>query len=165
MDLELQSFDIVEVVFSKKDCKDYIKKLIAAVDKNDKYSDDALKLFDRVNGEGGFQLKNITSKYAGQADINGGNRVVYLRPKSPYGNSRLDEHSTNGYAVAVLNELMHHARKDGVYEDRSLGKAAFKLLTPAEQSKYPLPDPHNVDKNSSYFHSLFNLHCHSLTGE
>jgi YD repeat-containing protein len=148
------------------DCRDYIKKLLDAVNpKNDLYSDDPLKLFDRVNGEGGFQLRNIRSKEAGEASFSGGKRVIYIRPIYSYSDSRLDEHSTNGYSITVLNELMHHARKSGVYEDRPLAEAAFKLLDPQQQAEHPLPQSHDVDINSSYFHSLLNLHCHSLTGE
>ena len=30
---------------------------------------------------------------------------------------------------------------------------------------HPLPKTSDVDTNSAYFHSLFNLHCRSLTGE
>jgi hypothetical protein len=148
------------------DCADYIKKLLAqAGTKYGKaFSDNALDLFDRV-GQAGFKLKKI--KYAGESDFNGNRRVVYINPGSLSGaeDDRHLEHYRNGYAVTALNELMHHARKSGVYTDAQLAAAAFRLLTPDEQLKNPLPRSNGVEANSKYFHPLFNLHCRSVTGE
>jgi len=67
--------------------------------------------------------------------------------------------------VTALNELMHHAKKSGVYLDRELAVAIFPLLSSEQQAAHPLPQTSDVDANSAYFHSLFNLHCRSLTGE
>jgi hypothetical protein len=77
----------------------------------------------------------------------------------------VDEHTTNGYAVTVVNELMHHARQSGVYDDRVLARGAFSLLTPDEQTRNPLPKSGNAETNSKYFHALLKLHCRSATGE
>jgi hypothetical protein len=79
---------------SDTDCRDYIKKLIARVSQTNKaYSDNPLDLFDRVQREGGFHLKNMSAKDAGKAGFTGGKRVVYIRPVFSYGDTRLDEHS------------------------------------------------------------------------
>jgi len=107
----------------------------------------------------------MSAKDAGKAGFTGGKRVVYIRPVFSYGDTRLDEHSINGYAVTALNELMQQARDTGVYTDRSLAQAAFKVLDPDLRGKYPLPKTQDEDTNSGYFHSLLNLRCHSLTGE
>ncbi len=150
----------------KGDCADYIKKLLDQVSTNygKAFSTDALDLFDRV-GQAGFQLKKI--KYTREADFVGNRRVVYITPGTLSGGEgeRVLEHSRNGYAVTALNELMHHARNSGVYTDRMLAEAAFKLLTPDERLQHPLPKSKDVITNSKYFHPLFNLHCRSVTGE
>jgi hypothetical protein len=116
-------------------------------------------------GQAGFKLKKI--KYSGLADFIGNRRVVYINPVALSGaeDDRHLEHSRNAYAVIALNELMHHARKSGIYTDAQLAAAAFRLLTPDEQLKKPLPPSNNVEANSKYFHPLFNLHCRSVTGE
>jgi len=116
-------------------------------------------------GQAGFQLKKI--KYTGEADFVGNRRVVYITPGTLSGGEgdRVLERSRNGYAVTALNELMHHARNSGVYTDRMLAEAAFKLLTPDERLQHPLPKSKDVITNSKYFHPLFNLHCRSVTGE
>jgi len=146
----------------KTDCADFIKRLIgAASTKGKASSDDPLTLFDRVNGQAGFKLKNIDPKYGALSSFEGNGRVVYMQPHSSSADPRLLEHSNNAYAVTVLNELMHHARNSGVYTDRTLGLALFKLLTPGQQKEHPVPTSSDVIVNSKYFHSLFNLHCRS----
>lgn len=150
----------------KGDCAEYIKDLLAKVSAKygKAFSDDASDLFDRV-GQAGFKLKKI--KYAGLANFEGNRRVVYINPGTLSGgeDERHLEHSRNGYAVTALNELMHHARNSGVYTDAQLAYAAFQLLDPDEQLKRRLPKSNDVIANSKYFHSLFNLHCRSTTGE
>lgn len=125
-----------------------------------------MDLFDRVQSEGGFKLRRLELDHAGDATFEANKRVIYLQQRSVSGDPRVDEHTTNGYAVSVLNELMHHARdRGGVYEDRVLARAAYLLLTPDEQAKNKLPKSRNAETNSKYFHALLNLHCHSATGE
>jgi hypothetical protein len=151
----------------KGDCADYIKKLLAEVASNygEAFSDDPSKLFNRVQGEGGFHLKKM--KYDGEANFNGNSRVVYIKPRTLSGSEsdRVIEHTKNGYAVTALNELMHHARNSGVYTDRMLAEAAYNLLTPWGQFGHPLPKSNDVIANSKYFHPFLNLHCRSITGE
>jgi hypothetical protein len=45
------------------------------------------------------------------------------------------------------------------------GKPEGELPDLEDVQRDSLPTSDDVDTNSSYFHSLFNLHCHSLTGE
>ena len=147
------------------DCEEYIKKLLAQVSTNGKaFSDDALDLFDRV-GQSGFKLKKI--KDSGQTNFEGNRRVVYINPGTLSGgeDERHLNHDMNAYAVTALNELMHHARKSGIYTDRMLAEAAFQLLTPEERLNNPLPKSKSENANSEYFHPLFNNHCRSPSGE
>ncbi|HEU4837636.1 MAG TPA: hypothetical protein VFS90_24615, partial [Pyrinomonadaceae bacterium] len=148
------------------DCANFIQRLFAAVAgiKGDTYSDDPMKLFERVNRQAGFKLKN-TSPYGGQATREGNKRVIYINPVLSSSDPRLIEHTQNAYAVTALNEIVHHARKSGLYDDRTLSRAIFTLLTPEQRAQNPLPKTSNVEVNSVYFHSLFKLHCRSLTGE
>ncbi len=132
--------------------------------KGEAFSDDPMKLFKRVQEELGFRLGD-TGKYAGLAEIIKGKRRITLRPADSTADPRLAEHQANAYAVAALNELMHHAKKSGVYLDRELAVAAFPLLEPEQRAANPLPDTSDVYTNSVYFHSVFKLHCRSLTGE
>ena len=96
-------------------------------------------------------------------------QVVSVKLKSVPVNSttdpRLSEHQAYAYAVTALNELMHQAKTSGMYSDRELAMAIFPLLSDELKAAHPLPNTIDRDKNSSYFHSLFNLHCRSLTGE
>jgi hypothetical protein len=91
--------------------------------------------------------------------------VVYINPVSSSNDAREVEHAQNAYALTALNELMHHASKSGFYNDRTLAQAIFTLLTPDQRAAHPLPKSSDVDVNSKYFHSLFKLHCRSVTGE
>jgi hypothetical protein len=96
----------------------------------------------------------------------GGDDLDDLLLLPPWGeDDRHLEHYKNGYAVTAVNELLHYARNSGVYTNAQLGYAAFQLLDPDEQLKRRLPKSNDVDANSKYFHSLFNLHCRSTTGE
>lgn len=158
---------VSEVVNNPKtDCAEFIQKLLGAAAKYGKaFSDNAMDLFDRVQREAGFKLKRLASNHGGEAGFEGSKRVIYIQPRSSSGNSRELEHTMNAMAVTVVNELMHQARNGGTYEDRTLGRSIFTLLSPEEQAKHPLPRTDDVEVNSKYFHSLFNLHCRSVTGE
>jgi YD repeat-containing protein len=157
----------VTAIVTKRECADYIHELLSATAAigGEAFSYDALDLYNRVQSEGGFKLKRLKADHAGEADIRRGKRVVYLQPRTIDKDPRVVEHTNNGYAVTVVNELMHHARKKGVYDDRTLARAAFSLLTREEQIDNPLPKSHDVEANSKYFHPFVNLHCRSLTGE
>jgi len=144
------------------DCAEFIKKLIGNL--KGAFSDDPIKLFERVEKGKGFRLGN-TGKYAGLSGITSGKREVTIRPVSSTTDPRLSEHQAYAYAVTALNELMHHAKNSGVYSDRELAVAIFPLLSSDQQAANPLPRTNDVYTNSAYFHSLFNLHCRSLTGE
>jgi hypothetical protein len=145
------------------DCAEFIKILLGKA--NEKaFSDDPMKLFERVESEKGFRLGN-TGKSGGLAVMTGGKREIIISPVSATNDPRLSEHQAYAYAVKVLNELMHHAKSTGRYDDRDLARAIAKSITPAELAAHPLPRTSDVDANSKYFHSLFNLHCRSLTGE
>lgn len=103
----------------KTDCAEFIKKLIAAVSTKGKaFSDDPMKVFDRVQSQAGFKLKNMT--YGGLTSREGNKCVVYLRPAAFTDDPRLVEHTNCAYAVTALNELMHHSRDSGFYSDREL---------------------------------------------
>jgi hypothetical protein len=121
------------------DCAEFIKRLIAKAEAIDgkAFSEDPLVLFDRIQRQAGFKLKNIS--YSGEANREGDKRVVYINPVSAPGDPRVVDHSQNAYAVTALNELMHHASKSGFYSDRTLAQAIFSLLTPREQQANPLP--------------------------
>lgn len=147
----------------KTGCAEFIKKLIGNL-KDKAFSDDPMKLFERVEKEKGFRLGN-TGKYAGLSSMPNGKRQVKIGPIGSTADSRLSEHQAYAYAVTVLNELMHHAKNSGMYSDRDLARAISKLLAPDELAANPLPKTSDVDTNSVYFHSLFNRHCRSLTGE
>lgn len=148
-------------IVNKKECAEYISNLLEAASEKSGpvFSYNALDLFDRVQREGGFHLKQLETDWAGASSFVGTKRVIYLKPRSVSDNPRVDEHTANGYAVTVVNELMHHARKSGVYNDRVLARAAFSLLTADEQAENPLPTSNNEETNSKYFHPLFKLHC------
>ena len=104
----------------------------------------------------GFRLGN-TGKYGGLAVMNGGKREVILHPTSATSDPILSEHQANAYAVRALNELMHHAKMSGRYDDRDLARAIAKSIAPDELAAHPLPKTSDVETNSKYFHSLFNL--------
>ena len=144
------------------DCAEFIKKLIGNM--KGAFSDDPMKLFERVEKEKGFTLGN-TGKYAGVSDMPNGKRQVRIRPVGSTADSRLSEHQAYAYAMTALNELMHHARDSGLYLDRELAIGISKLLSRDELAAHPLPKTNDVETNSTYFHSLFKLHCRSLTGE
>ena len=103
----------------------------------------------------------------GGASREGNKRVVYLKTKFLTGqeSDKLLEHMRNAYAVNALNELMHHARKSGFYNDRALAEAIFPLLTDKEKLENPLPASSDYRVNGMYFHRLFNTRCRSVTGE
>ena len=147
----------------KTDCADFIKKLIGNL-KGKAFSDNPMKLFERVQQEKGFRLGN-TGKYAGLSGMPDGKRQVTIRPVDSTADARLSEHQAYAYAVTALNELMHQAKNSGLYLDRELAVAIFPLLSGELQAAHPLPKTNDVDTNSAYFHSLFNLHCRSITGE
>ncbi len=145
------------------DCAKFLKILLGNA--NEKaFSDDPIKLIERVEGEKGFRLGN-TGKYWGLAAMTGGKREIILRPVNATNDPRLAEHQAYAYAMRALNELMHHAKLSGRYDDRDLARAIAKSITPDELAAHPLPRTSDVETNSEYFHSLFNLHCRSLTGE
>jgi hypothetical protein len=148
----------------KYDCANYIKQLLGAV-KGKIESDDAVKLYGRVDREGGFSLKRLQRDHAGEADFKGNKRIIYVNPISTPATAREILHSEYVYANTVLNELMHHARKNGTFSDRALARAAFSLLSADEKLKHPLPTTSDIEINSRYFHPLFNTHCRSITGE
>jgi hypothetical protein len=147
------------------DCAEFIKKLISEAEKIDgkALSSNPLILFERVQNQAGFELKNMP--YGGATDRKGNKRVVYINPVSKSSDSNVNDHSQNAYAVTALNELMHHARKTDFYLDRTLAQAIFRLLTPTEQQAAPLPKSKNEEVNSEYFHPLFKKHCKSPTGQ
>jgi len=160
--------DRVSKIVNQKDCAEYITNLLTAVAQRDgePLSYKGMDLFARVKSEGGFHLKNLESGHAGDADFKGTKRVIYVQQRSTSSDPRVVEHTLNGYAMTVVNELMHHARKSrSIYTDRTLARAAFSLLTQEEQGKHPLPDSDDEETNSTYFHPLLNLHCRSATGE
>jgi hypothetical protein len=142
---------------SETDCAEFIKKLIGNL-KGKAFSDDPMKIFARVENEKGFRLGN-TGKYSGLSGITSGKRQVTIRPVSSTTDPRLSEHQAYAYAVTALNELMHQAKDSGVYSDRDLAKGISTLLSPDQLAAHPLPKTSDVDTNSAYFHSLFNLHC------
>jgi YD repeat-containing protein len=149
----------------KSKCAEFVKNLIIEAAKLDgaAFSHNALDIFNRVENQAGFQLKNI--KDSGEANRKGSKRVVYVKGVSVSGDERVIDHTLNGYAVTVLNELMHHAKKSGLYNDRTLARAAFALLTPTERKENPLPRSGDISVNSRYFHPLFTKRCPSTTGE
>jgi hypothetical protein len=147
------------------DCAEFIKRLISQAEdiRGKAFSDAPLALFDRVQGQAGFKLKNIG--YSGLSGREGNKRVVYINPVSASSDPRSVDHSQNAYAVTALNELMHQASNSGFYSDRTLAQAIFRVLTPGEQQANPLPRSRDADTNSRYFHPLFTKHCHSTTGQ
>ena len=67
--------------------------------------------------------------------------------------------------MAALNDLMHHARESGVYNDRALAQVIFPLLKDEEKLANPLPTSSHYLVNSKYFHSLFDTRCRSVSGD
>jgi YD repeat-containing protein len=147
----------------KYDCANYIKQLLGALTGVE--SDDAIVLYERVEREGGFSLKRLKRDHSGEADFKGNKRVIYVKPVTTPPTDREVLHTEYAYAITVLNELMHHARKSGAFSDRALAIAAFSLLSPGDKLNHPLPTTNDIEANSKYFHPLFNLHCRSITGE
>jgi len=137
------------------DCASFIKMLVATATgiSGKAFSDDPMKVFERVNSQGGLKLRN-TSPYGGQATREGNKRVVHINPVLSSSDPRLIEHIQNAYAVTALNEIMHHARKSGVYDDRTLSRAIFTLLTPEQRAEHPLPKTSNVEVNSAFSQSI-----------
>src|SRR6185369_15374562 len=97
--------------------------------------DDAVKLYERVESEGGFSLKRLERDHAGESNFKGGKRIIYVNPISIPATAREILHSEYAYANTVLNELMHHARKNGTFSDRALARAAFSIMSPDEKLK------------------------------
>lgn len=156
-DLRNRIADIV----ANKACATYINDLLQTVSKKTgkAFSLKAMDIFDRVNREAGFKLSKLRTQYGGEADFDGTKRVVYIQGRTSSGDSRVDEHTLNAYAVTALNELMHHARKSGRYGDRDLATGVFLLMSPVDQQNNPLPKSKDHDVNSQYFHSHFKLRC------
>ena len=76
----------------------------------------------------------------GLAPGDGDNRQIYIKPipssefKHDLANEHFQEFRWNAIAKAVVQELLHHARKSGHFDDRSLDQAAYRIMSPAEQA-------------------------------
>ena len=82
----------------KTDCAEYIKKLIAAASIGGKaYSDDPMRIYQRVQDQAGFKLRN--HEFSGTANREGNKRVVYIDPVPMVSDSRQREHAEYGYAI------------------------------------------------------------------
>lgn len=142
------------------DCGEFIKKVIneAARLRGKAYSDDPLAIFDRIQGEGGFHLRVM--KNSGESNFtSGGKRLVYINQASGGGDPRIINHVQNAYANVALNEIMHQAASGGMYSDRTLARALFNSLNPAEQLANPLPKSNGVEVNGRYFHNFLTGRC------
>lgn len=157
---------IKDIVTQSTGCAEFVKSLLENVKKNgngDPDSTDAVELFKRIE-----RIETKKTEFQAEANFfDGDKRAIYLKRKYVTGreSDKLLEHERYGYAMAALNDLMHHARESGVYSDRALAQAIFPLLTDEEKIAHPLPTSSDYLVNSKYFHPLFNTRCHSLTGE
>ncbi|MFL6257525.1 MAG: RHS repeat domain-containing protein [Pyrinomonadaceae bacterium] len=146
---------------SKSDCANFIRQLIeeAARIAGDKaYSTDAMKNFNRIQGEGGFHLKEQNEK--GTANFTGGGkRLVNIKPVTAPDDQRKIENTLTNYAGTALGEVLHHARDGGVYNDRLMAKATYNSLSKDEQKAHPLPSTDDQGINSRYWHPLLLGHC------
>lgn len=141
------------------DCGKFIQRLIAEAAKIDgkAFSTDPLALFDRIQSQAGFKLREQGEK--GTANFEGSKRVVYINPVSTSSDPRRINNVQNNYAGTSLNEVIHHAKNSGVYGDRTMAIAIFNIMTPAERAANPLPKSSNQRINSGYWHPLLLGHC------
>jgi hypothetical protein len=118
-------------------CGEFISELIAEAGRiNGKaYSTDLMANFDRIQREAGFKLKEQDDK--GTANFEGNKRVVYIKPVSTSSDPRRIANVQTNYAGTALNEVIHHAKDSGVYGDRTMARAIFNILPPAEQKSNP----------------------------
>jgi hypothetical protein len=140
-------------------CKDFVMSVIAEAGKIDgkAFSTDPMTNYDRIQREGGFKLKEQEEK--GTANFDGNKRVVYIKPVATSSDPRKIDNVRNNYAGTALSEVIHHAKNSGVYGDRTMAKAVFKILSPAEQKANPLPRTNDQGTNSRYWHPLVLNRC------
>ncbi len=126
-------------------CANFVKDLINQVAKDTgrpAYSDNALNLYDAISGPGGggYTLSNGPLLVAGEpaggtvdgtlgnlGNPNATKPTVIISPQQ-YGNPAFIESAQAPYTEIALHETIHLAAGQGLYFDRQLADAAFKLL-------------------------------------
>jgi YD repeat-containing protein len=157
----------VQGLLSNSDCADFVQSLINKADElspdNPSRADQALSIFDQINGQGGFHFKRAFYKgnpVAGTTNgsISGKNATVNISPIFIYGG--YTDFSANAalitYSLVGLHETIHQAGLNGVYNDRRLAEAASRL--PGAARTLPL-DRHDMEANSRYWSDELKKHC------
>jgi hypothetical protein len=118
-----------------KNCADFLNEFFDALGPK-VYSRDLGTLYNRVKiglSEKPFKSPGVRRDSNGLATGSGSDREIYIRPAPWSKSENYQEFRWNAIATTVLNELLHHARDNGVFLDSALDKAALRLLNPAEQ--------------------------------
>src|SRR5688572_13983790 len=160
----------------KGDCGKFIKELInrlAADTKNPFISDNALDLFDSVNGakKGGLIRGGLADKYRASATVSGslksGNAAIYLTSNFDGVFDPQAEASAiiSNDAFNTLHELVHHAGSNGYYDDIQVAQTLSTWLgvpgLPTRRKGESKSD--FMRRNSSYFSSVLREKCPTLS--
>jgi len=89
----------------------------------------------------------------------GTNRQIYVKPASSSAAEHYQEFRWNAIATTVLNELLHHSRDKGHFLDPSLDKAAFGLMSPAEQASARALMKKDNYEAGTVGHRFISAHC------
>ena len=166
----------VEQLLRKPECARFVKDILNTVHKEFRhqplFSDDALTLFDTINGQGGFKFeqaiagdKPVLGRASGYIDnLPGPNNTtpgqrmatVTITPLPREGPSTpwRENNARIYYGLVALGEITHHAGSYN-YSDRMLALAASAV------SGIPgLPLNEDADENSNYYHhKVLNIIC------
>ncbi|HLL99814.1 MAG TPA: hypothetical protein VK400_02060 [Pyrinomonadaceae bacterium] len=153
-----------EVVQLAKGCKEFLDRFLNALDPGKKliYSFDFGVLFDRVTDARissepkDFPKKDKDVQARAPMDVDTrGRRYIEINPYLlPNNSGERDAHITG----LIVQELLHHARKNGQFSDKELDTAAISLLKdPAERQ---LRENYvKRSKPGSFGHGLINGNC------
>lgn len=144
-------------------CKNLLDSILKALGEKKVESFDFGKLFDRVGG------KNISinaSKFPKNKDGTE-NTAMGTSEKEVWSNRRININPAHipisgreGHIVGVvLQELLHHARSSGLFEDEDLDNAALSLMTSKEQATRKAYMAKKGYKAGSVGHGFVNGNC------
>lgn len=116
-------------------CADFLNAFFAALGSK-VHSNDLGTLFNRIKtievSQRPFDKHDTPPSANGLAIGDGSNRQIYIKPAPWSASPNYQECRWNAIATTVVNELLHHSRATGVFEDSSLDKAALRLMNPTE---------------------------------
>ena len=125
-------------------CQEFLNRFFNALGSKVS-SPDLGKLFDRIKtielSQKPFDKHDVPSEANGLAIGDGGNRQIYIKPvpsvdfEHYLANEHYQEFRWNAIAKTVVQELLHHARISGTFQDSNLDRAALKVMNPADQAE------------------------------